>query len=35
MRNAFYCENAAWQAAVYGRAADFTYRACRALGESE
>jgi hypothetical protein len=34
MRNAFYCENSAWQTAVYGRAADFIFRACRGLGES-
>ena len=31
MRKAFYCESPDWQAAVYGRAADFTYRACRGL----
>jgi hypothetical protein len=34
MRNAFYCENSAWQTAVYGRAADFIFRACRGLSES-
>ncbi|HEU4626765.1 MAG TPA: M14 family metallopeptidase [Steroidobacteraceae bacterium] len=34
MRDAFYCENPAWQTAVYGRTADFIFRACRALGES-
>jgi hypothetical protein len=34
MRNAFYCESADWQAAVYGRAADFIYRACRGLATS-
>ena len=33
MRNAFYCENSAWQTAVYGRAADFIFRACRALSD--
>ena len=33
MRDAFYCENAAWQAAVYGRFADFAYRAARGLAE--
>jgi hypothetical protein len=31
MRDAFYCETPAWQAAVYGRTADFVLRACRAL----
>jgi hypothetical protein len=34
MRNAFYCESADWQAAVYGRTADFIYRACRGLATS-
>jgi hypothetical protein len=34
MRNAFYTENSAWQAAVYGRAADFVFRAGRALSEA-
>ena len=34
MRNAFYCESADWQAAVYGRIADFIYRACRGLATS-
>ncbi len=33
LRDAFYCENPAWQAAVYGRTADFVSRACRGLGE--
>jgi hypothetical protein len=33
MREAFYCENSAWQAAVYGRTADFIFRTCRGLGE--
>jgi len=33
MRDAFYCENPAWQAAVYGRFADFAYRAARGLAE--
>jgi len=31
MREAFYTENPAWQAAVYGRTADFVFRACRGL----
>jgi Protein of unknown function (DUF2817) len=31
MRGAFYCERPAWQAAVYGRTADFVYRTCRAF----
>ena len=31
MRAAFYCETPAWQAAVYGRTADFVFRTCRAL----
>ncbi len=31
MRQAFYSDSPAWQAAVYGRAADFTYRALRGL----
>lgn len=34
MRDAFYVETPAWQAAVYGRTADFIYRACRGLGSS-
>jgi len=34
MRRAFYCEDSAWQTAVYGRTADFVYRACRGLAES-
>src|SRR6266478_3032412 len=34
MRNAFYCESPDWQAAVYGRAADFIYRGCRGLSTS-
>jgi predicted deacylase len=34
MRNAFYCESPDWQAAVYGRTADFIYRACRGLSSS-
>jgi hypothetical protein len=34
MRNAFYTETPAWQTAVYGRTADFVFRACRALGET-
>jgi Protein of unknown function (DUF2817) len=34
MRTAFYTESPSWQAAVYGRTADFVFRACRALGES-
>jgi hypothetical protein len=34
MRTAFYTESSAWQTAVYGRTADFVFRACRALGES-
>jgi hypothetical protein len=33
MREAFYCETPAWQAAVYGRTADFVYRACRGLAQ--
>lgn len=33
MREAFYCESPAWQTAVYGRAADFIFRACRGLAE--
>jgi uncharacterized protein DUF2817 len=33
MREAFYCESSAWQTAVYGRAADFIFRACRGLAE--
>jgi hypothetical protein len=31
LRQAFYDENPAWQAAVYGRTADFVFRACRGL----
>jgi predicted deacylase len=31
MRAAFYCETPPWQAAVYGRTADFVFRTCRAL----
>jgi len=31
MRDAFYSESPAWQAAVYGRTADFVLRACRGL----
>jgi Protein of unknown function (DUF2817) len=31
MREAFYSETPAWQAAVYGRTADFVFRACRGL----
>ena len=31
MRAVFHSDSAAWQAAVYGRTADFVYRACRAL----
>ncbi len=31
MRDAFYCESPAWQAAVYGRVADFVFRAGRGL----
>jgi hypothetical protein len=33
MREAFYCESPAWQTAVYGRTADFIFRACRGLAE--
>jgi len=32
MRAAFYSDSAAWQAAVYGRAADLAFRALRGLG---
>jgi len=32
MRDAFYCDKPAWQAAVYGRTADLAYRALRGLG---
>lgn len=32
MRDAFYSDAAAWQAAVYGRAVDFAFRALRGLG---
>ena len=32
MRDAFYSDSPAWQAAVYGRAADFAFRALRGLG---
>jgi hypothetical protein len=35
MRNAFYNDSPDWQAAVYGRTADFIYRACRGLGSSK
>jgi len=31
MRDAFYVDTPAWQAAVYGRTADFVYRAAQAL----
>jgi hypothetical protein len=34
MRSAFYCDSPEWQAAVYGRTADFIYRGCRGLGGS-
>jgi hypothetical protein len=34
MLKAFYSDNPAWQAAVYGRTADFVFRACRGLSES-
>jgi hypothetical protein len=34
MRAAFYIESPAWQAAVYGRVADFVFRACRGLAEA-
>jgi hypothetical protein len=34
MREAFYTESAAWQAAVSGRVADFAYRASRGLAAS-
>ena len=34
MREAFYCETPAWQAAVYGRTADFVFRTCRTLAQS-
>jgi uncharacterized protein DUF2817 len=33
MRTAFYCETAPWQTAVYGRVADFVFRASRGLAE--
>jgi hypothetical protein len=33
MRAAFYSEMPAWQAAVYGRTADFVFRTCRALAQ--
>jgi hypothetical protein len=33
MRAAFYTESPAWQAAVYGRVADFVFRASRGLAE--
>lgn len=33
MRDAAYIETPAWQAAVFGRTADFAYRALRVLGE--
>lgn len=32
MRDAFHCEQPAWQAAVYGRAMDLAFRALRGLG---
>ena len=32
MRDAFYCDTAAWQAAVYGRTADLAFRTLRGLG---
>ena len=32
MRDAFYCDSPAWQAAVYGRTADLAFRALRGLG---
>jgi hypothetical protein len=32
MRDAFYSDSAPWQAAVYGRAADFAFRTLRGLG---
>jgi hypothetical protein len=35
MRNAFYSDSPDWQAAVYGRTADFIYRACRGLASSK
>ena len=31
IRDAFYTESSAWQTAVYGRTADFVFRACRGL----
>jgi hypothetical protein len=34
MRAAFYCDTPAWQAAVYGRTADFVFRAGRALAQA-
>jgi hypothetical protein len=34
MRAAFYVDAPDWQAAVYGRAADFVYRACRGLSSA-
>lgn len=34
MRAAFYNDNPAWQTAVYGRTADFIFRACQALSNS-
>jgi hypothetical protein len=33
LRDAFYIDGAAWKAAVYGRAADFAFRAARGLCE--
>ena len=33
MRDAFYRDTPAWQAAVYGRVADFVFRACRGLAQ--
>jgi hypothetical protein len=35
MRSAFYCDSPDWQAAVYGRTADFIFRACRGLSASD
>jgi hypothetical protein len=34
MREAFYCDMPAWQAAVYGRTTDFVFRASRALARA-
>ncbi|MFZ0549787.1 MAG: DUF2817 domain-containing protein [Steroidobacteraceae bacterium] len=33
MRDAFYTDTTAWQAAVYGRTADLAFRALRGLAE--